>query len=69
MPFRSDPSLEFCSDLTEIPPDGFTPATGPESVATINNDFHRVIIDDSTTTQSDDRRFGRVKITYPGLTP
>lgn len=65
---RSDPDLsyvvEYSTDLSEIPLNGFAPATEPQQVTDIDANFQRVIVDDSATFQTHDRRFGRVIVDY-----
>lgn len=65
---RGDPNLtyevQFGTNPNETPPDGFSASTEPEVSTVIDPGFKRVIIDDSTTTATDPKRFGRVKISY-----
>lgn len=66
---RSDPELhyvvEYGSDLSGTPPAGFATATESELVIDIDENFQRVIVNDSETSQTHDRRFGRVKVSAP----
>lgn len=42
--------------------DGFTAATGTETVTPINDNYERVVISDTITTDTEQRRFGRLLI-------
>jgi len=65
---RDDPGLtytvEFGSDLDESSASAFSPATEPETVTNIDEKFERVIINDTATVDSHNRRFGRVRLSY-----
>ena len=66
---RGDPdltySVEFSSDMSETPPDGFKVATEPETISYVSDNYFRVIVRDTVTIDGEPRRFGRVKVSYP----
>ncbi|HEY4283639.1 MAG TPA: hypothetical protein VGM62_11305, partial [Chthoniobacterales bacterium] len=56
-------AVEFGSVLSTTPPDGFAPASQPETVVPIDGTWERVIVQDSESVATKQHRFGRVKVT------
>lgn len=57
---RNEPNLTYSPQFGSSLPNGFSAATETETVIPIDDDFERVIINDSETTSTEDARFGRV---------
>ena len=51
---------QFSSDLTDNAPDGWSDATGPGTVESIDSEWERVTVQEDATAQP--KRFGRVKV-------
>ena len=54
----------FSSELTDSAPDGWSPATGPETVESIDSEWERVTVQEDASGQS--KRFGRVRVEAAG---
>jgi alpha-tubulin suppressor-like RCC1 family protein len=55
--------VEFGSELSDSPPNGWSPATQSEQVVAINATWERVTVQDSETVATKPHRFGRVTVT------
>lgn len=66
---RADPNLiytpQFGNDLDETPPDGFADPVETETTTVIDAFFRRTIVNDSVGPDTNPKRFGRVRLTYP----
>ena len=60
---RDDPNLSVIANFSADLPDGFSPATEPETITNVNVHFDRVVVRDSVGVSSANRRFGKVEVT------